>query len=617
MVQHRNLTLVHLHHPMGSSAVGALPLVDNTASAYLIENATSGANYIQIDTTTSANVMMFGNATTNPIFQWHGSGTWSVGGGTGSAGQVLTASGPGAAPTWATITGAGWTDDGAVVRLTTASDTVGIGTTATDSKLHVMAASAGTATATANTVLTVENSSHAYISIVASGTNKGLYFGGPAASGWTETDCGIVYDNSADRITVSTDNQTAFIVGRSVATYGADMTFSSASPTQPTKMYLTQAVSIVNNPRLFHAVSAAHTTLTNGETICVLWDLAATVQTAVGSYATQRAFRITAPTYAFATSSSTITTASTFAISGAPIAGTNAVFTNAYALNVESGASYFGGDVVFGGTLYSVGAGANSLRYGQSTAAAGANAIAIGSGASASHTSSIAIGRNAASVAADYLTLGSEAYYINAITFGPTTWTGATPLSFGVLLPTAGGTDATGSNLEIHIGRGTGAGSSGSLYFYAGDVGSSGTTAHTNRARFQMDGATGNLAVCQRGGTTSLGLQSLQESTTLSGATTDTTIQIPANSLVVFVTAEVTTTITGCTTWDYGIAGATTRFGTGLALTATTESAGLDSGGSARYYTSAAAVRFTAVGGGASFSGGVVRLTIYYFNNSP
>jgi hypothetical protein len=49
-------------------------------------------------------------------------------------------------------------------------------------------------------------------------------------------------------------------------------------------------------------------------------------------------------------SSSTLTTASTVAISGAPVTGTNATLTNSYALNIESGGTRFGGSIVFNRT---------------------------------------------------------------------------------------------------------------------------------------------------------------------------------------------------------------------------------------------------------------------------
>lgn len=90
---------------------------------------------------------------------------------------------------------------------------------------------------------------------------------------------------------------------------------------------------------------AANTGLTaSTEAVDVRFNLARTVQFAVGALATQRAFLIEAPTYAFA-AASTLTTAATLAISGSPVAGTNATITNRYALWVQSGISDFDGPV--------------------------------------------------------------------------------------------------------------------------------------------------------------------------------------------------------------------------------------------------------------------------------
>lgn len=82
---------------------------------------------------------------------------------------------------------------------------------------------------------------------------------------------------------------------------------------------------------------AAHTTLTASvESSDLYLNLTRTVQFAAGALTTQRAIRIDAPIYSFV-SSSTITDASTVAISGPPVAGTNATITNSYALSIESG----------------------------------------------------------------------------------------------------------------------------------------------------------------------------------------------------------------------------------------------------------------------------------------
>ena len=98
--------------------------------------------------------------------------------------------------------------------------------------------------------------------------------------------------------------------------------------------------------------------------------------------------------------------------------------------------------------------------------------------------------------------------------------------------------------------------------------------------------------------------------------TSDTAAIIPANALVLGVSLRVTTEITGCTTLDVGVAGATTRYGTGIALVAGTTNA---SAGTTNptVYGAATAIRFTAVGWGASFTAGVIRVVVHYISLTP
>lgn len=65
------------------------------------------------------------------------------------------------------------------------------------------------------------------------------------------------------------------------------------------------------------------------EVVDINFNLTRNVQWAAGTLATQRAFLIQPPTYAF-TSSSTLTDAVTFEVSGAPVQGTNATLTRAW-----------------------------------------------------------------------------------------------------------------------------------------------------------------------------------------------------------------------------------------------------------------------------------------------
>lgn len=73
------------------------------ASAFRIHDG--GVDYLDITTTGASEAMTFGNGTTNPDYTFSGSGTVSFGGGIGSAGQVLTSNGAGAAPTWQAASG--------------------------------------------------------------------------------------------------------------------------------------------------------------------------------------------------------------------------------------------------------------------------------------------------------------------------------------------------------------------------------------------------------------------------------------------------------------------------------------------------------------------------------
>lgn len=80
---------------------------------------------------------------------------------------------------------------------------------------------------------------------------------------------------------------------------------------------------------------------------------------ATGSITNQRFFYMRAPTIAFG-GASTVTNAATVTISGAPIAGTNATISNAYALWIASGLSQFDGNVSLGSSNVLLLAGATS-----------------------------------------------------------------------------------------------------------------------------------------------------------------------------------------------------------------------------------------------------------------
>src|SRR3990167_957193 len=90
-------------------------------------------------------------------------------------------------------------------------------------------------------------------------------------------------------------------------------------------------------PSALYVTGGAHTTLTaSAEASDVVFLLNRIVQHNTGAITSQRAVVITPPTYSFV-GASTITTAATVAISGAPVAGTFATITTPLALWVQAG----------------------------------------------------------------------------------------------------------------------------------------------------------------------------------------------------------------------------------------------------------------------------------------
>jgi len=103
------------------------------------------------------------------------------------------------------------------------------------------------------------------------------------------------------------------------------------------ELIITPTARTSGSDSLLSLIAPSDTTRAAGvEATDINFNLARTVQFAAGNITDQRAVRIQAPTYSFA-SASTITNASTLSISGPPVAGTNATITNRHAINIETG----------------------------------------------------------------------------------------------------------------------------------------------------------------------------------------------------------------------------------------------------------------------------------------
>jgi hypothetical protein len=93
----------------------------------------------------------------------------------------------------------------------------------------------------------------------------------------------------------------------------------------------------------------------------------------------------------------------------------------------------------------------------------------------------------------------------------------------------------------------------------------------------------------------------------LSGATVTSTIEIPNRAIVLGVSTRTTTTITGATSYDCGIAGEANKFGGALGVAAGSTNTGVI--GPQAFYADTP-ILLTAQGG--SFTGGAVRIAIHY-----
>lgn len=158
-----------------------------------------------------------------------------------------------------------------------------------------------------------------------------FYFGNSSVANTSFGGAGFVYTNAARPFQIWTNNVKRFEVSGSAAA-GGNFTF-------------TQGVNTSGSPTAFKFTSGAHTGLTSAtEDIGIDFDLDTTKTWANGAITTQREFVVRAPTYDMTSvdAGNIITSAATFAVTGAPIdAGGNIAITSAYSIWSQSGMARF------------------------------------------------------------------------------------------------------------------------------------------------------------------------------------------------------------------------------------------------------------------------------------
>ncbi|MGH3426391.1 MAG: hypothetical protein ACREDY_14765, partial [Bradyrhizobium sp.] len=119
-----------------------------------------------------------------------------------------------------------------------------------------------------------------------------------------------------------------------------------------------------------------------------------------------------------------------------------------------------------------------------------------------------------------------------------------------------------------------------------------------------------NVAAAAHGA--SIQFQVLETLVTLSGPSTTASVAIPTNCIVFAVGARVVTAITGASSYEVGVAGNLSQFGSSLSTLPGSTNFGLI--GPTAFY---AATTLTITAAGGSFTGGQVRLSISYLLANP
>ena len=122
--------------------------------------------------------------------------------------------------------------------------------------------------------------------------------------------------------------------------------------------------------------------------------------------------------------------------------------------------------------------------------------------------------------------------------------------------------------------------------------------------------ALANVAAAAHGA--NVQVQVIEQTVTLSGASTNASVPIPANCIVMAVGVRVLTAITGATSYEIGVTGNLSQFGSLLSIPAGSSNFGLI--GPTAFYTNTTII-ITSAGG--SFTGGQVRLSISILLANP
>tara|TARA_R100001244_G_scaffold25113_2_gene25462 strand:+ start:114554 stop:115786 length:1233 start_codon:yes stop_codon:yes gene_type:complete len=196
----------------------------------------------------------------------------------------------------------------------------------------------------------------------------------------------------------------------------------------------------------------------------------------------------------------------------------------------------------------------------------------------------------------------------------------------GGLLLTAGNAGTTGSAGELILISGNGgatSGDAGNICLQPGTASGSGADGSVVMEHAGVVKATVNAAGLDVQGavsvtSTNTAIGTIQHTETLlsglTGATVTATSLIPAGALVLGVSARVTTTITGATTFDVGDGADVDRWGTAIVLTAATLVQPADYTDNTVVWQGSAAGDVVLTANGSNFTAGAIRVVVTYMS---
>src|SRR3990172_1396309 len=421
-----------------------------------IRGGTASGNDLTFETTSHA---------TKGTFIWSGACDWNVGGGVGSAAQVLTSNGAGAAPTWQASGGGGGTLDAAY-------DYGGAGAGRTIiADTNAVRIYDGTVGSTAY-LLQIDRPAGVY-----TGTPHGILVDFSAATS---------FSNAADiygiRLIGETNIDTGASIGVSVDggwDVGIEITVANHALKLPDGFIngsVTGLTAVAGTLAFLTGTFAGTYAPGNG---CVhigddLGNASATSQGAgcvvIGS---QGAYARNTASYAVAIGYTANAASSSIAIGHLATASAT-----------ES--------IAIGNSTPSAG-GARSIAIGRGATigGSGSESIGIGYGISINNAYCLGFGRGATSTAANQIIYGSNGYEYSQVFFGEGVVAATVPTSISINPTGASGTDIAGGCIfYINGARGTGTGIGGDLVFQTAPPGGTGSTPGvlTERMRIDDDG---------------------------------------------------------------------------------------------------------------------------------